>query len=477
VSARTYLFGILLLAAILRFYGLAAESLWLDEGVTIRLTSLPYDRVLEDGTQGPLFLLLTMVMRDLFGLSEFALRFLPALFGVGCVLAGYHLGRRLFGETVGLLAALLLTVNPFLIHYSQDARPYTLFLFGALGSLYFAMQLAARGGWRDVVGYALMTSVALCSHPFGAFLLPAHAAAFLLSLPKHPPDLRARHLRRAAVAAAGAALIFLPQLVRYGELFLRKAGGGDVATWIPYTDLHALSFTLIRYFAWPWLALFALAVVLAALLRRRPRREEWISLGIVLAFGAFAVLLPWAISLRIAPIYQARYGIPGMAAVVFVLAWALTVFPRKLRIALVAAVLALTVVPLFSYYTKLDKDPWRQTAERLRGLAAPQDMVIEYPVWTDEPLNTYFRPDPSIRVVNLPEETDVRSLVRDVRTIWLVRSYRSLSPKEDDRLLTALAETHVADSLIRVNEGLIRNPWAAHVAEISITRFRPKAAL
>lgn len=476
MSARTYLFGILLLAAILRFYGLTAESLWLDEGVTIRLTSLPYERLLETGTQGPLFLLLTKVMRDLFGLSEFVLRFLPALFGVGCVLAGYHLGRRLFGETAGLLAALLLTVNPFLIHYSQDARPYTLFLLGALGSLYFAMQLATRGHWRDVVGYAVMTSVALCSHPFGPFLLPAHAAAFLLSLPKQPPDLRARHLRRAVIAAVGTALMFLPQLVRYGALFFRKAGGEHVATWIPYTELQTLAFTLVNYFAWSRLAWFALAVVLVALVRRHPRREEWISLGIVLTFGAFAVLLPWAISLGIAPIYQARYGIPGMASVVIVLAWALTVFPRKLRIALVAACIVLTAVPLFSYYTKLDKDPWRQTAERLGALTAPQDMVIEYPSWTDEPLNTYFRPDPSIRVVNLPEETDVRSLVRDVRTIWLVRSYRSLSPGADDRLLTALAETHVADSLIRVNEGLIRNPWAVHMVEIRITRFRPKAA-
>jgi hypothetical protein len=287
---------------------------------------------------------------------------------------------------------------------------------------------------------------------------------------------RTKHLYRAGAALALAGLIFLSQLVRYGMLFIRKAGGGEVAAWIPHTGLRDIAVTLLHYFAWPWLTRFALAVVLLALLWRRPRREEWISLGIVLTFGAFAVLLPWAISLRIAPIYQARYGIPGVAALLLVVAWALTVLPRGLRIALVAATLALTAVPLFSYYTKLDKDPWRQTAERLRAWTAPQDVVVEYPGWTDEPLNFYLRSDSSIRVFNPPEDADVRSLVRGAGRIWLVRSYRPGSAERERRLLAALAETHIADSLIRVNDGLIRNPWAVHVAEISITRFRPKAA-
>ena len=476
MNARTQLFAILLLAAVLRFYGLGAESLWLDEGVTIRLTSLPYDRLAETGTQGPLLLFVTKVMRDLFGLSEFVLRFLPAVFGIACVFAGYHLGRRLFDETAGLLAALLLAVNPFLIHYSQDARPYTLFLLGALGSLYFVLQLAARGYWRDVAGYALATGVALYSHPFGVFLLPAQAAAFLLWLPEHRPDVRAIHLRRAGLAIAAAVLIFLPQLIRYGVLFFRKAGGGEVATWIPYTGWRDLTFTLVRYFAWRRLSQFVLAVVLLALLWRRPRREQWISLGILAAVAAFCTVLPWAISLGIAPIYQARYGIPGMAAVVLAIAWALTVFPRGLRIALVAATLALTVVPLFSYYTKLDKDPWRQTAERLRAWAAPQDVVVEYPGWTEEPLNFYLRSDSSIRVLNPPEEADIRPFIHNAARIWLVRSYRPYSAESERLLLAALAETHVADSLIRVNDDLIRNPWTVHMAKISITRFRPKAA-
>jgi 4-amino-4-deoxy-L-arabinose transferase-like glycosyltransferase len=476
LNARTYLFAILLLAALLRFYGLGTESLWLDEGVTIRLTSLPYLCVAENGTQGPLFLLVTKVMRDLFGLSEFVLRFLPAVFGVACVLAAYQLARRLFDETTGLVAALLMSVNPFLIQYSQDARPYTLFLFGALGSLYFVLQLAARGGWRDVAGYALATGVAFYSHPFGVFLFPAHAAAFLLWLPGHRRDARARPVRRAGFAVAAAGLICLPQLARYGWLFVHKACGGKVARWIPYTDLHDLAATAARYFAWPRLSLFVVAIVLLALLWRPPRREQWISLGILAVVGIFCTVLPWAISLGLAPIYQARYGIPGVAALVLAAAWALTVFPRSLRIVLLAATLALTVVPLHSYYTKLDKDPWRQTAGRLRSLVLPRDTVIEYPDWTDEPLNFYLRDDSSIHTLKLFEDADVRPLICDAGQIWLVRSYRPDNFESEPLLFAALAETHIADSVIRVNDGLVRNPWAIHVVEISILRFRPKVA-
>ena len=74
----------------------------------------------------------------MFGLSEFALRSLSALFGTLLVLVIYGLGARLFNRTTGLAAAFIAAIAPFQVYYSQEARMYILVaLEGALAALLF----------------------------------------------------------------------------------------------------------------------------------------------------------------------------------------------------------------------------------------------------------------------------------------------------------------------------------------------------
>jgi len=134
-APRLLLTAILLLAALLRFYRLDAQSLWNDEGNSARIAERTTDLILE-GAEGdihpPGYYLLLHYWRALFGQSEFALRSLSVAAGLASVVFTYMLGRRLFGEWAGLIAAFLGTISPLGIYYSQEARMYA--LLGALSA-------------------------------------------------------------------------------------------------------------------------------------------------------------------------------------------------------------------------------------------------------------------------------------------------------------------------------------------------------
>jgi uncharacterized membrane protein len=64
-----------------------------------------------------------------FGHNEFAMRFVPAVFGTLTIPLFYLIGKEFCNDTTGIIAAALLTVSSFHVYFSQIARTYTLFLF------------------------------------------------------------------------------------------------------------------------------------------------------------------------------------------------------------------------------------------------------------------------------------------------------------------------------------------------------------
>ena len=136
---------LMLLGFWLRAHNLDAFSFWTDEGLTPERSGYPVAQILRNDiliqgvvtkdTHPPLYYLILHLTRGLFGVSDFAFRYPSVLFGVLLIPLLYQLGRRLAspsprpslgGRVVGLLAALLLTVSPLHVYYSQEARMYSL---------------------------------------------------------------------------------------------------------------------------------------------------------------------------------------------------------------------------------------------------------------------------------------------------------------------------------------------------------------
>ncbi|MBI1798805.1 MAG: glycosyltransferase family 39 protein [Candidatus Eisenbacteria bacterium] len=195
-------------AAALRFYRLGAQSLWIDEVLTwysANVGSAFGVRDLTGNVHGPLYALLVHAVASLRGSDEWTLRLPSALCGVATVPAMAWVAARWLGRREAEWAAWLAAVSPFLVWYSQEARPYAmLILFTCVsGALMLELSRAARA--RTAFAWTTASIVGLLANPSFAFVLPLHLRWWLAD-----SGARARRMRFAAIAGVALAALALP---------------------------------------------------------------------------------------------------------------------------------------------------------------------------------------------------------------------------------------------------------------------------
>ncbi len=126
------LLSLTILGAILRFYNLGFNSLWLDEATTLNWSKPGFLEIWEISRSTdfhpPLFHWIEHIML-IFGQSEFILRTAPAILGILTIPVFYLIGKEFHDKNVGIISAALLTVSYFGIYYSQEAYSYSTVLF------------------------------------------------------------------------------------------------------------------------------------------------------------------------------------------------------------------------------------------------------------------------------------------------------------------------------------------------------------
>jgi hypothetical protein len=218
---------LVVLAAVLRFATLGAQSLWFDEAFTpvhVFSTSLftTLSHVAHTENTPPLWYILDWAVIRVAGDGAVALRFASALVGVAMVPVMWAIGAELAGRRAAILAAALTATNPLLVWYSQEARAYALFAFFVALAMLCFLRAERDPSPRTMAAFAASGSLALLSHYFAVFLV-APMALWLL---------RSRERARLAlpavlvIAAVGAALIPLV-----------LAQGGHGAQWIGHWAL------------------------------------------------------------------------------------------------------------------------------------------------------------------------------------------------------------------------------------------------
>lgn len=130
---------------------------------------------------------------------------LPAVIaGVATIPLVYLVGMRTAGRAAGLLAAALVTVSPFMIFYSAEARGYGVMMALVLLSTLALLRAADGGGRRWWFAYGLFVVLAAYTHYTSIFVL---GAQFLWALWAHPAA------RKPLLIATGlAALAYVPWL-------------------------------------------------------------------------------------------------------------------------------------------------------------------------------------------------------------------------------------------------------------------------
>lgn len=164
---------IIFLGFILRVISLN-QSLWLDEAINTlavknySLFNLVTQYARADFHPPGWFITLWFWTRA-FGYSEIAVRAPSVIFGLLTIWIIYLIGEKLVSNRVGLLAALLLAVNPLHIYYSQEARMYSMATLAVALNIW----LLIRDKKTNIIFLVLSNIFILASDYVAYFIFPA----------------------------------------------------------------------------------------------------------------------------------------------------------------------------------------------------------------------------------------------------------------------------------------------------------------
>jgi 4-amino-4-deoxy-L-arabinose transferase-like glycosyltransferase len=159
--------------------------------------------------KNPVYIYAAVLSVGALGLTELATRLPAALFGLATVPIAFLLGRRLAGVAAGLIAAALLAISPWHVHFSRIAFELIAlpFVFG-LG-LWLALEAFHSGRRRDFVLAGLCLALSLYTYAVARLFVPLFLAGFALLFRRERRAHR-RGVQAALIAfAAGAAPLVL----------------------------------------------------------------------------------------------------------------------------------------------------------------------------------------------------------------------------------------------------------------------------
>jgi len=452
------------LAICLVLYRLGDNCLWLDEVYTVTTvrhwTTLWHNAITIDGNAWFYHLLLHFWMY--LGNSEFIVRSLSAVFFVATVPVCYALGARLFNSRVGLIAGLLLAVNPFLIQYGQEARAYSLLALLAMLSTYFFAVGMGRPCLTYSLGHILFSVLSIWTHYFGLLVLVAQAISLILRWKQETP------WKRLMVHGAAICLLLGLSMLPFLETFSGRL------TWIPRPDLGDLSRLFLIFSGWQrpllWLY-FGSCVAALGFAAIQLRRSQWFTDETwPYAFLAIGILAPVAItytySILIKPVFWDRYLIICVPPLVVLVASGVAMIrSRWLLVLILAAFLLFSKRGVWSWYD-YQKPNWREIVNSVVANVKPGDALMFHVGHSELPFNYYLETFTDRKYLlhqidmelkhngQLPQTIGelIEQLPNQYPRIWVILKHPYINSHDND-----VRQWHLIDNAIRRNYKITQN--------------------
>jgi mannosyltransferase len=363
------LVGIILLAALFRFYKLGAWSFWGDEAFTLSGK--------EDGFNYSIFrrslaVDLIQLSTQYLGMSEWSARLAPAIIGVLTVAVLYLLMRNLFDRKMALIASALLAISTWHLYWSQNARFYSLLLlFYTAGLLAFYKGFEEdRPGWvlASLVLFGLAARERLIALFFAPVIVAYLALVWLLPFEK-PKGLRLRNL-----------LVFFGPAAIVGAAFalpyLRNLGGWLVGFGRVNNDPLWLAAGLVYYVGVPTVA----AAAFGALYLLSKKNRAGLFFGLSAALPVLAVMV-----LSLFQYTANRYFFVTLTSWIILAALAvyeLFIYLRGRQQILAFGVLAILLGAslgedlMYFRFQNGNRDNWKAAVQYVQEHRTPNDIVV-----------------------------------------------------------------------------------------------------
>ncbi len=392
VPADVVALGVLIaVAAAIRIITINNQSFWADEALTAYEAHLPFGAMINTvahvETTPPLYFVLVWAWAHAFGTGEIALRSISTIAGIALVPIAYLAARDLVSRWAGVIAAAFVTVNPFLIWYSQEARAYM--LLAALTGASFVWFVRARSdpSARNLTWWACFSALALMTHFFAGFLVAPEALWLLWA---------ARN-RAAGVAVAAVALTQLAML----PLAVTDTGHG--VGWLTRVPAeHRISLAILEWgvslllrrgtMAMAFTGLAVLAVIVILLLALGGDRRTRRGAAVAAAIALFVFVAPVALGLIGRDYFYSRNEIPAFVPLATVIAAACAA-PRARVAGTALAIALLTMFSAAAIYVQthplFERPDWRNVAHALGPAVVPR-AILAADGTTADPLKIYL---------------------------------------------------------------------------------------
>lgn len=251
---RVLLFAITVAGVCLRAFHLADRPVWFDEAFSWTLvTQFSWSEMVERtgrDVHPPFYYLVLRCWTCCFGASPAAMRSLSVALAAATMVVFYLLCRDVFSadtpadekgpvaERAGLVAALLIALSAAHVHWSYEARMYTL-ATALLGFSTWALVRALKSPRRAAAwwtAYALSSAALLYTHNYGLFSVAAQWAYLICRFAHQPRSwfemFADKRFRGAAAAVASVAAMYAPWL----PVLQAQKSRVQADYWIPAVD-------------------------------------------------------------------------------------------------------------------------------------------------------------------------------------------------------------------------------------------------
>jgi mannosyltransferase len=461
------LWAVMLLGLVLRAYGLLAQSLWLDEAMSLYWASLPAGEVLarlmalSGDPHPPLYYLLLKAWIAALGDGEIAVKALSVAAGLALIPLTYGLGQRLFGRRTGLLAALLASSSPLLVWYAQEVRMYSLLAALTLAAALCLWQAldTRRGLWWPL--YALVALAGAYTHVYGALLLPFHGLFALWAWRRGWRGAGFSSILAGLLAFATLSILYAPWAWAAWQSSASAFSGRPLLSPLEMLGALLAAFTVHRAVV-PGLVLVAVgALVLVGLAAGRREdhaapdgsadRPHCLTTIDARVFLGLYLLLPVAMVATLSQRYE-LWGVPyfTILAPPFLTAVAAgtSVLSRRWRLAglaTIALLLTLAVAGLAANSAPENrKEDWRAAAAYVRDHAAADDAILVVADFAAVPFRYYYRGTTAVYTPWGGRLSDPAAVAAPLdgltgaNSIWLVQSHHE--PIDPDGFIPRLLD-------------------------------------
>jgi 4-amino-4-deoxy-L-arabinose transferase-like glycosyltransferase len=308
-----------------------------------------------------------------FGVSPVTQRLPAFLFGVGSIAAVYLLARLFFKRRGALVTAGLTALSGVHVRYSEEARAYTLVVFGAaLGTYLLALALHTRRA-RPWAAYGLVMTLSIWGHALAALVVLAHGATALAAAWRRRDGSRPWVLWSFALIAATVSVLYAVPSAFFAVA--ARTTGSTVLSWgHPDVYLSRLArdfgspYGLPASLAWGW---GALAIGGSLVLGRRRR---WLFILLLLPFllGLASSLGPANFSLARYHLYVLPFFMLSVTAALARLARG----PGRYASGALAAALIVACAVSLAAYRRGGRSDDRTAGELVTERARPGDAVL-----------------------------------------------------------------------------------------------------